>query len=119
MAGGRSKADAVVGMAFSLIGKGAQGAKLILPDADKCDLQSSALRPGKTAYVCFWKSKQPDWAAVDQAKRVAQCLGADVVKSDFSTDLTVVTAAKVRFTFVSQHAYDHYGVRVLVDGPQL
>jgi hypothetical protein len=30
----------------------------------------------------------------------------------------VVTQAKVRFTFHIQHAYDHYGVRLLVDGPQ-
>ncbi len=90
----------------------------MLPEAAECDLRSSTLRPGKIAYFCFWKSEQPDWAASDQAKRTARCLGAEVTKSDFSTDLTVVTAAKVRFTLTIQHAYDHYGVRLLVDGPQ-
>ena len=108
----------VIGLAPDLIAPRLSGAKLMLADADECDVRPSALRPGKSAYFCFWKSEQPDLAAVDQAKRVAGCLGADMTKSDFSTDLIVVTSAKVRFTLSIQHAYDHDGVRLLVDGPQ-
>jgi hypothetical protein len=96
-------------------------AKLILPDADACDVRPSGLRPGKNAYSCLWKSQQPDFAAADQAKRIAFCLDADVTKSDFSTDLTVITQSKVRFRLVTEHHYDTpdgYGVRLLVDGPQ-
>lgn len=117
--GGKSgQFNRVIGLAPDLIAPRLSGAKLVLPDADECDVRPSALRPGKTAYFCFWKSEQPDLAAVDQAKRIARCLGAEVTKSDFSDDLVVVTQAKVRFTFHIQHAYDHYGVRLLVDGPQ-
>lgn len=108
----------VIGLAPDLLAPRLSGAKLMLPDAAECDLRPSTLRPGKIAYFCFWKSEQPDWAAVDQAKRAARCLDAEVTKSDFSTDLTVVTRAKVRFTLSIQHAYEHYGVRLMVDGPQ-
>lgn len=108
----------VIGLAPDLIAPRLSGARLILPDAQECDLRPSSLRPGRTAYFCFWKSDQPDWSAVDQAKRIARCLGASVTKSDFSSDLVIVTSAKVRFTLTVQHAYDHDGVRLLVDGPQ-
>jgi hypothetical protein len=118
MAGRSGKINPLIRLAPGLLAPTFAGARLVLPDANECDLRPSTLRPGKTAYVCFWKSQQPDWAAADQAKRIAACLGADLSKSDFSTDLTVVTGQKVRFTLVSQHTYDHYGVRLLVDGPQ-
>ena len=84
-------------------------------------MRPSGLRPGKNAYTCLWKSQQPDLAAVDQAKGIALCLDADVTKSDFSTDLTVVTQSKVRFRLISEHHYqgpDGYAVRLVVDGPQ-
>jgi|GEM_PF-3974434 hypothetical protein len=96
-------------------------AKLVLPDADRCDVRASSLRPGKNAYSCLWKSEQPDFAAADQAKRIALCLDADVTKSDFSSDLTVVTKSNVRFRLITEHHYDGpdgYAVRLLVDGPQ-
>ena len=110
--------DRMIGLAPDLLAPRLSAAKLMLPDAAECDLRPSALRRGKSAYFCFWKSEQPDLAAVDQAKRIAHCLDADVTKSDFSADLIVVTSAKVRFTLAIQHAYDHEGVRLLVDGPQ-
>jgi hypothetical protein len=118
MVGKSGRSNPVVQMARGLLASGPSGAKLVLPDADGCGMTSSSLRPGKSAYSCFWKSDQPDWAASDQAGRIAHCLGAAVTKSDFSSDLVVVSAAKVRFTLVIQHAFDHYGVRLLVDGPQ-
>jgi hypothetical protein len=110
--------DRVIGLAPDLLAPRLSGARLMLPDANECDVRPSRLRPGKRAYFCFWKSEQPDIAAVDQARRIARCLDAPMTKSDFSSDLTVVTQAKVRFTLSIQHAYDHDGVRLLVDGPQ-
>jgi hypothetical protein len=113
-----AKVNPLIRLAPELLAPRFSGARLMLPDADECDLRPSALRRTHNAYFCFWKSEQPDFAAADQAKRIAACFGGEVTKSEFSTDLIVVTPAKVRFTLASQHAYDHYGVRLLVDGPQ-
>jgi hypothetical protein len=95
---------------------------LALPDANACDLRPSMLRARKKSYSCLWKSAQPDLAAADQAQRIAGCLGSEVTKSDFGTDLEVVTATKVRFRLIIEHGYDGpdgYAVRLWVDGPQL
>lgn len=118
IAGKSTKVNPLVALAPELLAPRFSGAKLMLPDAQECDLRPSKLRRGHTAYFCFWKSDQPDLAATDQAQRIAACLNSQATKSDFSADLVVVTPAKVRFTLTSQHAYDRYGVRLTVDGPQ-
>ncbi|HUO23715.1 MAG TPA: hypothetical protein VMU59_14465 [Caulobacteraceae bacterium] len=121
IAGKFSRFGPLIRMAPRFLAPRLAPAKLVLPDADGCDVRSSSLNPGKNAYSCLWKSQQPDYAAADQAKRIAFCLDADVTKSDFSTDLTVVTQSKVRFRLTSEHHYDTpdgYAVRLMVDGPQ-
>ncbi|HVY34080.1 MAG TPA: hypothetical protein VG960_06635 [Caulobacteraceae bacterium] len=118
VAGKSPKVNPLVALVPDLLAPRFSGAKLMLPDAEECDLRPSKLRRGHTAYFCFWKSDQPDMAATDQARRIAACLNSQTTKSDFSADLVVVTPAKVRFTLASQHTYDHYGVRLMVDGPQ-
>ena len=118
VAGKSAKVSPLIGLAPDLLAPRFSAARLTLPDARECDVRPSSLRRGKSAYFCFWASEQPDLAAVDQAKLIAACLDAQVGKSDFSSDLVVVTRSKVRFTLASQHAYDNYGVRLLVDGPQ-
>jgi hypothetical protein len=121
IAGKFSKFTPLMRLAPMFISPRLAPAKLVLPNADKCDVRPSGLSPGKNAYSCLWKSQQPDYAAADQAKRIAFCLDADVTQSDFTTDLTVVTQNKVRFRLISEHHYDTpdgYAVRLLVDGPQ-
>jgi hypothetical protein len=116
--GKSSKLNPAIGLAPDLLAPRFSPATLTLPDARECDLRPSRLRRGKSAYSCFWRSEQPDLAAVDQAKQIAACLDARVSKGDFSPDLVVVTGSKVRFVLAVQHTYDNYGVRLLVDGPQ-
>lgn len=118
VAGKSTKVNPLVALAPELLAPRFSGAKLMLPEAEECDLRPSKLRRGHTAYFCFWKSDQPDMAATDQAKRIAACLNSQATKSDFNADLVVVTPAKVRFTLTSQHVYDRYGVRLMIDGPQ-
>jgi hypothetical protein len=121
IAGKPAKVNPLVRLAPALLAPKLAPAKLMLPDADECDLRPSVLRRGKNAYSCLWKSQQPDFAAVDQARRIAACLGAAVTKSDFGSDLNVVTPLKARFRLITEHGYDGadgYAVRLLVDGPQ-
>ena len=121
IAGKTSRFAPIIRLAPSFLAPKLANAKLVLPDADECDVRPSSLNGGRNAYSCFWKSAQPDFAAADQAKSIAFCLNADVTKSDFSSDLTVVTQNKVRFRLVTEHHYDGedgYAVRLLVDGPQ-
>ena len=117
-----AKTGPLASLAARLLASRPLATTLTLPDANGCDLRPSALRARKKSYSCIWKAEQPDMAAADQAQRIAGCLGSQVVKSDFSSDLEVVTAAKVRFRLVIEHSYDGpdgYAVRLWVDGPQL